>query len=167
MQINLYKILGITKKDNKPEIKKAYYSLSKQHHPDKGGDPEAFNTILKAYNILSVIDKRKRYDNGESVDDILKPHNDKSFHIIADLFVMVMAKCDSGQINIISIVKDKCLLHITQANIGIMLLEKDKANYETFLKKLKQKKNNIMVTLATAQIEQRKEQIEQMKKRTI
>ena len=33
-----------------------------QEHPDKGGDPEKFKEISKAYDILSDADKRKLYD---------------------------------------------------------------------------------------------------------
>ena len=35
--IDPYKVLGVTKNANKAEIKKRYYKLVKEHHPDKGG----------------------------------------------------------------------------------------------------------------------------------
>ena len=31
------------------QIRKQYRELSKLHHPDKGGDPEVFTKIAKAY----------------------------------------------------------------------------------------------------------------------
>ncbi|BAM39176.1 molecular chaperone protein [Theileria orientalis strain Shintoku] len=58
----LYKILDLPKNCTESEIKKAYRKLAIKHHPDKGGDPEKFKEISKAYEILSDPDKRKIYD---------------------------------------------------------------------------------------------------------
>jgi molecular chaperone DnaJ len=63
MAETLYDVLGLNKTATKEEIKKAYRNLSKQHHPDVGGDEEVFKKISHAYNILSDDDKRKNYDN--------------------------------------------------------------------------------------------------------
>jgi DnaJ homolog subfamily A member 2 len=58
----LYETLDIEKTANAKEIKKAYFKLSKQHHPDKGGDEHKFKEISAAYEILSDPEKRKAYD---------------------------------------------------------------------------------------------------------
>jgi len=42
--------------------KKSYKTMAKKHHPDKGGDPETFKSITRAYEILSDPDKRSKYD---------------------------------------------------------------------------------------------------------
>ena len=60
---NPYIELGVTKKSTPVEIKKAYYDLSKTHHPDHGGDIDSFQRISKAYEILSDPEKRKYYDD--------------------------------------------------------------------------------------------------------
>jgi len=57
-----YKILGLTKKATEDDIKKAYRKLAIKHHPDKGGDPEKFKTISRAYEVLSDPEKRRTYD---------------------------------------------------------------------------------------------------------
>lgn len=44
------------------EIKKAYFRLSKQHHPDKGGADHTFQEISAAYQVLSDEAQRKKYD---------------------------------------------------------------------------------------------------------
>jgi DnaJ homolog subfamily A member 2 len=59
---SLYKILGVSKTASQSEIKKAYMLLAKKEHPDKGGDPEKFKEISKAYEILSDEEKRGIYD---------------------------------------------------------------------------------------------------------
>lgn len=62
METNLYEVLGVDRKADANEIKKAYRDLSKIHHPDKGGDPERFKEINNAYEILSDEQKRQMYD---------------------------------------------------------------------------------------------------------
>lgn len=57
-----YKLLGVTKKSNQSEIKKAYRRLAVKHHPDKGGDPEMFKQVAEAYEILSDPQKKQQYD---------------------------------------------------------------------------------------------------------
>ncbi len=58
-----YKILGIGKKASKDEIKKAFYKLAHQHHPDKnGGDDKKFKEVNEAYQVLSDDKKRAHFD---------------------------------------------------------------------------------------------------------
>lgn len=42
------------------DIKRAYRKLAIHHHPDKGGDPEKFSTINKAYE--SIMNQRAAND---------------------------------------------------------------------------------------------------------
>jgi molecular chaperone DnaJ len=62
-----YETLGINKKADKKEIKKAYRKLAKQYHPDtyKGDKKDAeekFKEISEAYEVLIDKDKRAKYD---------------------------------------------------------------------------------------------------------
>merc|ERR1719428_2299269 len=57
-----YKLLEVEKGADTPEIKKAYRKLAVKHHPDKGGDPEKFKEITRAYEVLSDSEKRSKYD---------------------------------------------------------------------------------------------------------
>lgn len=73
--MDLYKVLGVQKDANDKEIKKAYYKLSKKHHPDKGGDVNLFRKISEAYEILSDHKKRRIYDEDgiilNSTEDVI------------------------------------------------------------------------------------------------
>jgi hypothetical protein len=48
-----FAILGIAAGATDREIKSAYRTLSRTHHPDKGGDSETFQKISKAYEALT------------------------------------------------------------------------------------------------------------------
>merc|ERR1719247_2819132 len=58
----LYETLGVEKNATPDQIKKAYRKLAVKNHPDKGGDPELFKEIQKAFDILSDEKKREIYD---------------------------------------------------------------------------------------------------------
>lgn len=65
-ELSYYEILEITKSASKSEIKKAYRSMAKKHHPDANpDDPEAeqrFKLCNEAYQVLSDDQKRGIYD---------------------------------------------------------------------------------------------------------
>lgn len=60
-----YKTIGVSNNASTSEIKKAYYKLAKQYHPDvnkdKGAD-EKFQDIQAAYEVLSDENKKAQYD---------------------------------------------------------------------------------------------------------
>jgi len=57
-----YKVLEVEKNASESDIKKAYRKLAVKHHPDKGGDPEKFKEVTRAYEVLSDPNKRSQYD---------------------------------------------------------------------------------------------------------
>jgi DnaJ-class molecular chaperone len=63
-----YEVLGVPKGAGEAEIKKAFRSLAKKHHPDRhAGDAAAkkkFQEISAAYDILGDKDKRAQFDAG-------------------------------------------------------------------------------------------------------
>jgi len=62
---NFYKTLGVDKGVSSGDIKKAYYQLAKEYHPDTNKEPgaaERFQEIQEAYEVLSDADKRASYD---------------------------------------------------------------------------------------------------------
>src|SRR5476649_1323032 len=61
-----YETLGVARTATADEIKKAFRSLARLHHPDvaknKAAGEAKFKEINEAYEVLSDPDKRKRYD---------------------------------------------------------------------------------------------------------
>ena len=59
-----YKTLGIAKTAGKEEIRTAFKTLAKKHHPDiAGGENDTFNRIKAAYDLLMDDKARKLYDD--------------------------------------------------------------------------------------------------------
>jgi curved DNA-binding protein CbpA len=60
-----YEVLGVAKDAKGPEIKKAYYKMARQYHPDTSDDPaseEIFKIVNEAYHVLIDDTKRAAYD---------------------------------------------------------------------------------------------------------
>jgi DnaJ-class molecular chaperone len=63
-----YQTLGVGRSADGNEIKRNYRELAKEHHPDKGGDPEKFKKIQAAYEVLSDDERRRMYDMTGQMD---------------------------------------------------------------------------------------------------
>ncbi|GIW22081.1 MAG: hypothetical protein KatS3mg068_1088 [Candidatus Sericytochromatia bacterium] len=59
---DFYEILQVHPKASADVIKKAYYTLMQQNHPDKGGSDEIAKKITEAYQVLKDENLRKKYD---------------------------------------------------------------------------------------------------------
>jgi DnaJ-class molecular chaperone len=59
---DLYQRLGVERRADAGEIRKAYLRISKTAHPDKGGSEEEFKRVQQAYEVLSDDQKRAIYD---------------------------------------------------------------------------------------------------------
>jgi DnaJ-class molecular chaperone len=59
---NFYETLGVGENASEKEIKDAFKSLAKKHHPDRGGDEKKFKEINEAYDTLKTKEKREEYD---------------------------------------------------------------------------------------------------------
>ena len=86
--MSLYAVLGVDRDSTVSEIRKAYRKQALLNHPDKNlGDAAAESRFLKvtlAYDVLSDVDKRSRYDDGEGDDCLL--FEGRNFDSASNLF---------------------------------------------------------------------------------
>jgi DnaJ-class molecular chaperone len=66
---DLYSVLGVSRSSDTSDIRTAYKQLAKEHHPDKGGDPEKFKELSQAHEVLSDPERRKMYDMTGSISE--------------------------------------------------------------------------------------------------
>jgi molecular chaperone DnaJ len=62
-----YATLGVPPGATTAEIKAAYRTLVKQHHPDAGGDQRTILALNAAWEVLRDGDRRRHYDHGSGL----------------------------------------------------------------------------------------------------
>jgi DnaJ family protein A protein 2 len=83
---SLYDRLGVQRNAGVDEIKKAYRNLAREHHPDKGGDPEKFKEIQEAHEVLTDDRRRQVYDATGSVNEQQQPQGPPGGFPFSDIF---------------------------------------------------------------------------------
>lgn len=81
--LDYYKILGIPKDSNQIQIRKAFRELALKYHPDKNKNSEESNQkfmqIVQAYEVLSDVKARKRYDDNNLANEIFQQKRQQGF----------------------------------------------------------------------------------------
>lgn len=60
-----YQVLGVAATASAAEIKAAYRSLVKQHHPDAGGDEHTILALNAAWEVLGDVQRRAEHDRAQ------------------------------------------------------------------------------------------------------
>jgi molecular chaperone DnaJ len=68
-----YATLGVSPGASAAEIKAAYRSLVKRHHPDAGGDERTILALNAAWEVLGDGDRRRDYDHGQRLGAVPRP----------------------------------------------------------------------------------------------
>lgn len=78
MSKDYYHILGVPRDSSKEEIKRAYFILANQYHPDKeNGSEKRFKEINEAYRVLSYADSRAKHDEELKSSELESSHDFK------------------------------------------------------------------------------------------
>jgi curved DNA-binding protein CbpA len=82
-----YDVLGVARSAASTEIKLAYRRKVQVAHPDRGGDPEAFMLVVRAFGLLSDPDSRRLFDETGIIDEeAVKGYRRDVATILADMF---------------------------------------------------------------------------------
>jgi curved DNA-binding protein CbpA len=82
-----YAVLGVARAASAGAIKAAYRKRVRHAHPDRGGDPEDFIVIVRAFGLLSDPEMRRIFDETGIVDiESLKTYRRDVTAVLADMF---------------------------------------------------------------------------------
>ncbi len=92
--MSLYDELGVSPDADADAINAAYRKAAKAHHPDAGGDPEAFARIGRAVAVLRDPVKRAEYDatgrEDFAADDLEREARDALMQAFAAMMVQIV-----------------------------------------------------------------------------
>lgn len=87
-----YHLLGIAKAASAAEVKSAYRRKVQQAHPDRGGDPDDFILLVRAFGLLADPDARRLYDETGIVDEAgVRNYRREVALILTDMFDVAVA----------------------------------------------------------------------------
>jgi curved DNA-binding protein CbpA len=101
---NPYEDLGVDKNADKATIKKVYRKKAQSEHPDRGGDPQKFDVITKAYKLLLDDSRRAHFD--QTGQDGFEDRNTIIHQRLAALFVNVIQNRDVDRTDLIQLMRD-------------------------------------------------------------
>ncbi len=82
-----YDVLGVGRAARASDIKLAYRKKVQTAHPDRGGDPEVFILVVRAFGLLSDPDARRLFDETGIIDDeAVTNYRREVAQILADMF---------------------------------------------------------------------------------
>lgn len=86
-QFDPYVVLGVARTAQAADIKLAYRRKVQTAHPDRGGDPDQFILVVRAFGLLSDPDARRLFDETGIIDDeAVKGYRREVAQILADMF---------------------------------------------------------------------------------
>ena len=145
---NPYAVLEVSVDADADQIKAAFRRQVNIHHPDKGGDRDRYEEVIRANDVLSDAVKRMQFDKTWRIDSI-GPDNMRAGAIafIVQYFVQVMEQMtDAGQVNFCSIDLVKIGVQYAKKNVIDLRAWQDRlcklvASLERSIKRLKKSKS--------------------------
>jgi DnaJ-class molecular chaperone len=149
---DLYEDLGVDKNADKATIKKAYRRKAQKEHPDRGGDPQKFDRITKAYKLLTDDSRRAHYD--QTGQDGFEDRKQIILQRLARLFVNCIENSDVDYNDIIQSMRMNLAAGVIQNEQTIAANEKAIKKYERVKKRLVKKTpgENLFAQLVDGQI---------------
>lgn len=148
------------------EIKIKFRSLAMIHHPDKGGDEEKFKRIKEAYELLTDPIRRKSYDMSGDAESNLAIRNAALDHI-SQMMSAIVPNFDSENENLIHIMHHE-VTKIRQDmfnNINVCNKYLEKLQKVVIRINAKHQKQNILLDHVQTQIEARKNEEKEFRRR--
>lgn len=166
---SLYDLLGVEPDCSREELRKAFYTLARMHHPDIGGDGPFFSTITAAYNILSSPLDRAHYDRtGMHGRPTAQKIQTEVTSLMASLLdgLITIAEEPLSQFDVCAAMRAMLQETIDQMSADLAKSRKFARDYEVMLKKIVRHdgRPNLFVPTITKNLEKRRDQIQHYEK---
>ncbi len=175
MRFDPYEILRVPRGAPATVIKSAYRAAVQRAHPDRGGDPEVFIGIVKAFDLLSDPEARRLYDETGDVDEnaVASFRRDVT-KILADMFdaavsTAVATGLDLGKVDFVQQMTSAVRSGLVEARAGLGRADRDIAALGKLRQRIKRADTgqNLFAERLAAQIGARTEQQVQARRRVL
>jgi curved DNA-binding protein CbpA len=175
MRFDPYKILSVPRSATAAAIKAAYRAAVQSAHPDRGGDPENFIRIVKAFDLLSDPEARRLYDETGDVDEnAVASFRRDVIKILADMFdaavsTAVATGLDLGKVDFVQQMTSAVRAGLVEARNGQNRADRDIAALGKLRQRIKRADagQNLFAERLEAQISARTDQQVQAKRRVL
>ncbi len=131
MVFDPYATLGVARSATAALVKSAYRTQVQSAHPDRGGDPEKFILIVKAFGLLSDPEARRLYDETGDVDeDAVKSFRRDVAKVLADMFDAAVTSAvatglDLGKVDFVREMTIAVKTGLADARLGLARIDRD------------------------------------------
>jgi len=161
-----YRVLGIGRSAKQAAIKAAYRERVRTSHPDRGGNPDDFIAIVKAFGLLSDPETRRLFDETGIVDvDGLRNHRRDVAAVLADMFdAAVQSAVASGlklnSVNFIELMMTAVAKGIAEAQRQSTSIDAEIVALSALTKRIRRNddRQNLFVERLNAQVQAKTEQ---------
>ena len=170
-----YLVLGIGRTAEAGAIKSAYRLKVRGAHPDRGGDPDQFMAIVKAFGLLSDPDLRRLFDETGIVDlESLRTYRRDVTTVLADMFDAAVQSAVASRLKLSTV--DFIALMTTAVGKGIADAQRQSAEIGAQIEALasltsrirrNDEKQNLFVERLNAQMKARSDEHAAIKRRLL
>jgi curved DNA-binding protein CbpA len=168
-----YMLLGVARNASVLSIKTAYRQRVQTAHPDRGGDPALFISLVKAFGLLSDPETRRIYDETGIVDEeAVKAYRRDVAKILADMFdaaveTAIATALDLGKVDFVAQMTAAVKVGLTDAKTGLLRADRDIGSLSELRMRIRRRdeRQNVFAERLEAQIAARSEQRSQISRR--
>jgi curved DNA-binding protein CbpA len=175
MSFDPYATLGVPRTATAAAIKTAYRAAVQSAHPDRGGDPQKFILVVKAFGLLSDPEARRLYDETGDVDEnAVAAFRRDVAKILADMFdaavgTAVATGIDLGKVDFVREMTSAVRTGLGDAKLGLGRADRDIAALQKLRKRIKRadEGQNLFAERLEAQIAAKTDQQNQARRRVL
>jgi curved DNA-binding protein CbpA len=175
MTFDPYDLLGIPRAANAQAIKSAYRQRVQTAHPDRGGDPDVFIAVARAFSLLSDPDARRLYDETGIVDENgIEALRKDVATILADMFDAAVATAIATglgleQVDFVAQMRGAVNTGLAEARLAELRTERDIRSLDGLRKRVRRHEEgkNLFVDRLETQIATKREASQVTRRRIV